>query len=267
MEDKALELRNVSVVRDGRYILRSVDLDIFRGESVAIIGPNGSGKTTLIRLLRGDILPFYDEGSPATIRIFGQERWNIFDIRTRMGIVSSDLHEAFSPDASVFEVICSGFYGTFGLSKDWKITDGMRSKVYGTAVMMGIEDLLTRSIDCLSLGEMRRTMIARALVNDPELLILDEPMTGLDVVMKSKFRRMFDILIRNGVSIVMVTHDPSDIPKVGKVICVRDGGIQSSGSMEDMLTDHNLSELYGESIKVIESEGYYQMYLNGDEQR
>ena len=79
--DKALELRNVSVVRDGRYILKSVDLDIMKGENVAVIGPNGSGKTTLIKLLRGDIHPYYDEDSPASMRIFGMERWNLFDVR------------------------------------------------------------------------------------------------------------------------------------------------------------------------------------------
>ena len=89
--DSALELENVSVKRNGRYILRSVSMTIGRGENVAVIGPNGSGKTTLIKLLRGEILPYYDEKNPAKIRIFGMERWNIFDIRGRMGVVSMDL--------------------------------------------------------------------------------------------------------------------------------------------------------------------------------
>ncbi|MBQ8644364.1 MAG: ATP-binding cassette domain-containing protein, partial [Candidatus Methanomethylophilaceae archaeon] len=93
--EKALELRNVSVVRDGNHILRSVDLDIFRGENVAVIGPNGSGKTTLIKLLRGDIRPYYDEKSPSTMRIFGEDRWNLFEIRGRMGVVSMDLQSMF----------------------------------------------------------------------------------------------------------------------------------------------------------------------------
>ena len=104
--EKALELRDVSIVRKGKYILRSVDLDIFKGENVAVIGPNGSGKTTLIKLLRGDIRPYYDEDHPAVMRIFGMERWNLFDIRGRMGVVSMDLQSMFRPETRVDEVIC-----------------------------------------------------------------------------------------------------------------------------------------------------------------
>ena len=234
----ALELANVSVKRDGNYILKSVDLVIGQGENVAVIGPNGSGKTTLIKLLRGDILPYYDEDSPGTIRIFGQERWNIFDIRKRMGVVSMDLQNRFRPDTTVFEVICSGFFNSLDVFRDNTVTADMAMAAYDAAAMMGIEHVLERQIENLSLGEMRRTLIARAMVTGPDLLVLDEPMTGLDVVMKSKFRSMFDILIRNGVSIVMVTHDLSDIPaSVRRVVMVRDGCIFCDGDKESLLTD------------------------------
>ncbi len=226
----ALELANVSVKRDGNYILKSVDLVIGQGENVAVIGPNGSGKTTLIKLLRGDILPYYDEASPGTIRIFGQERWNIFDIRKRMGVVSMDLQTRFRPDTTVFEVICSGFFNSLDVFRDNTVTADMAMAAYDSAAMMGIEHVLERQIENLSLGEMRRALIARAMVTGPDLLVLDEPMTGLDVVMKSKFRSMFDILIRSGVSIVMVTHELSDIPaSVRRVVMVRDGCIFCDG--------------------------------------
>ena len=234
----ALELANVSVKRDGNYILKSVDLVIGQGENVAVIGPNGSGKTTLIKLLRGDILPYYDEASPGTIRIFGQERWNIFDIRKRMGVVSMDLQNRFRPDTTVFEVICSGFFNSLDVFRDNTVTADMAMAAYDSAAMMGIEHVLERQIENLSLGEMRRALIARAMVTGPDLLVLDEPMTGLDVVMKSKFRSMFDILIRSGVSIVMVTHDLSDIPaSVRRVVMVRDGCIFCDGDKESLLTD------------------------------
>jgi iron complex transport system ATP-binding protein len=234
----ALELANVSVKREGNYILKSVDLVIGQGENVAVIGPNGSGKTTLIKLLRGDILPYYDESSPGTIRIFGQERWNIFYIRKRMGVVSMDLQNRFRPDTTVFEVICSGFFNSLDVFRDNTVTADMAMAAYDSAAMMGIEHVLERQIENLSLGEMRRALIARAMVTGPDLLVLDEPMTGLDVVMKSKFRSMFDILIRSGVSIVMVTHDLSDIPaSVKRVVMVRDGCIFCDGDKESLLTD------------------------------
>lgn len=260
--DKALELRNVSVVRDGRHILKSVDLDIFSGENVAVIGSNGSGKTTLIKLLRGDIRPYYDEEDPATMRIFGMERWNLFDIRSKMGVVSMDLQNRFRDDTKVREVILSGFFNSLDVFRDKTVTDKMESSVVSVATMMGVDDILDREIEFLSLGEMRRALIARALVTDPKLLVLDEPMTGLDIVMKSKFRKMFDILIRSGVSIVMITHDLSDIPdSVSRIVAIKDGAIFRDGKKEDVLTDAVISELYGEPIKVERGNGGYTMRL------
>ncbi len=234
----ALELENVSVKRDGKYILKSVSLTIGKGENVAVIGPNGSGKTTLIKLLRGDIHPYYDEDDPARIRIFGMDRWNIFDVRSRMGVVSMDLQNRFRPDTTAYEVVCSGFFNSLDVFRDMEVTDGMAAAVRDSATMMGVEDVLDRPIENLSLGEMRRVLIARALVTGPDLLVLDEPMTGLDIVMRSKFRAMFDILMEGGVSIVMITHDLFDIPSsMNRIIMIRDGEVFCDGRKEDLLTD------------------------------
>ncbi len=262
--EKALELRNVSIVRNGNYILRSVDLDIYKGESVAVIGPNGSGKTTLIKLLRGDIRPYYDEEDPALFRIFGQERWNLFDIRSRMGVVSMDLQAMFRPDTTVREVICSGFFNSLDVYRNHVMTPEIEAAALRSAVVLGIDDLMERPIENLSLGEMRRALIARALVTGPDLLVLDEPMTGLDIVMKSKFRSMFDILIASGVSIVMITHELTDIPvSVDRVVMVKKGGVYSDGPKEELLTDANISDLFGEDICVECSDGIYRMHLRG----
>lgn len=263
--DKALELRGVSVVRGGKYILRSIDLDIYKGENVAVIGPNGSGKTTLIKLLRGDILPYYDEEHPAIMRIFGRERWNLFDLRSRMGVVSMDLQSMFRRDTLVRDVICSGFFNSLDVFKNHDVTEEMARAVYEAALMMGIDDIMDREIENLSLGEMRRALIARALVTKPDLLVLDEPMTGLDIVMKSKFRAMFDILIERGVSIVMITHELTDIPaSVRRVVMVKNGRIFADGDKDVLLTDSKVSELYGENIKVECQNGIYRMRLADD---
>ena len=259
--EKALEMRNVSVVRGGKGILRHVDLDIAQGENVAIIGPNGSGKTTLIKLLRGDILPYYDEEDPAVFRIFGRDRWNIFDLRSRMGVVSMDLQSMFRPETTVFETICSGFFNSLDVFRNHTVTAEMKAAVLSAATMMGMDDLLQSSIDVLSLGEMRRALIARALVTEPDLLVLDEPMTGLDVSMKGRFRAMFDILIDRGVSIVMVTHELTDIPVgVDRVVMLKDGGIFADGAKEELLNDSQVSELYGDSIRVECDGGIYRMH-------
>ncbi len=262
--DKALELRNVSVVRDGTHILSSVDLDIAKGENVAVIGPNGSGKTTLIKLLRGDIRPYYDEEDPATMRIFGMERWNLFDIRSRMGVVSMDLQTMFGSDTLVREVICSGFFNSLDVFRNYTLTPEMASAALASATMLGIDDLMDRPIGNLSLGEMRRTLIARALVTGPDLLVLDEPMTGLDIVMKSRFRSMFDILIGTGVSMVMVTHELTDIPlSVGRVVMVKDGRIFADGPKDEVLTSDMVSRLFDDDVVVECTDGIYRMHLDG----
>ena len=257
---QALELNNVSVVRNGRRILDRVSLSIADGENVAIIGLNGSGKTTLLKLLRGDIYP-YDDDEPYSMRIFGEEHWNVFELRGRMGIVSMDLQDRFNPLTTVREVIGSGFFGSLDIFRNMEVTPEMEELIKYRAEEMGIDDLLPREIEGLSLGEMRRALIARALVTNPSMLILDEPMTGLDIVMKSRFRRMFDILTATGVNIIMITHDLTDIPhKVGRVIMIRGGKIFGDGPKEEMLTSEKVSEVYGEDIIVECTDGIYRMH-------
>ena len=259
---KMLEMKDVSVVRNGKKILDSIDLSIEENESVAIIGCNGSGKTTLIKLLRGEIRPFYNEESPAVMKIFGDPYWNIFDVRSKMGIVSMDLQSRFEDDTTVSEVIVSGFFGSLDVFRGMTVTEGMISKAHDTAVMMGIDDLLDRTLDGLSLGEMRRALIARALVTDPSTLVMDEPMTGLDITMASKFRKMFDILIDSGVSLVIVTHSLEDIPdRIDRIIMMKGGKIFADGKKTSLFTSKIISDLYDDDIKVKHNNGTYHMHL------
>lgn len=259
--ENALELSNVSVVRDGVRILDRINLTIGQDENVAIIGLNGSGKTTLLKLLRGDVYP-YDDDEPYSMRIFGERHWNIFDLRTKMGVVSMDLQDRFGGMTTVREVIGSGFFGSLDVFRGMTVTEEMEDLIRYRAAEMGIDDLLQRRIEGLSLGQMRRALIARALVTNPRMLILDEPMTGLDIVMKSKFRRMFDILIDSGVRIIMITHDLSDIPlSVDRVVMIKDGKIYDDGRKEDLLNDNKVSGLYGADVKVESTKGIYRMYL------
>jgi iron complex transport system ATP-binding protein len=256
----AVELENVSLVRGDKRILDDISLKIPIGESVAVIGPNGSGKTSLMRLLKGDVRPYYDETKTTTCTLFGKQRWNIFDLRKKLGIVSTDLQSRFADDVTVGAVILSGFFRTMDVYKDHKITDDMVAAAENAAERVGIFDKLLRETGKLSLGEMRRTLIARALVPNPEMLLLDEPMTGLDVVMKSQFRTMFDSLINDGIGIIMITHDLEDIPaNVNRVIMMKDGKIFDDGFKKNILTSSNVSSLFSSAIKVTEENGTYHM--------
>ena len=262
MPEKIVEMKSVSVVHDGKHILKNVDIDIDDSENLAIIGPNGSGKTSFVRLLTGDNRPYYDEST--VFRLFGKERWNIFDLRNRLGIVSMDLQNMFSDTTKVYEVILSGFFGSLDVFRNYDVTEDMKMAAYNSALRLGIEDIMERDIANLSLGEMRRVLIARALVSEPKLLVLDEPMTGLDIVMKDLFRRMFDILISDGVRIVMITHELEDIPScVDRVIMIKEGEKIADGKKEDVLTDANLSRLYDADIEVTKDEHAYHMRIRG----
>lgn len=261
---KALEMRNVSVVKDGNTILDSIDLEVGADENVAIIGPNGSGKSTLIKLIRGELLPYYEEDDPAVMRIFGMENWNLEELRRTMGIVSMDLQSRFSPDMPLYEVMLSGFFGSMGIYRNHKVTEAMAQGVLDAAGMMGLEDMLEASVGVVSLGEMRRALIARALAPKPGMLVLDEPMTGLDVVMRDRFRRMFDIMIPSGINVMMITHELEDIPLgVKRVIMLRGGKKIFDGPKDKVLTSGNLSAVFGEDITVSESGGVYRMRLKG----
>lgn len=258
-----MELKDVSVVRDGKRLLDSVNLEIGSSENVAVIGPNGSGKTTLIKLLRGDIYPYYDEENPPVMKIFGERNWSLYDVRSKMGVVSMDLQNMFSSDTVVRDVVLSGYFSSLDIFRTHEVSEKMIKGAERAMEYMGIENLADRTLESLSLGEMRRTTISRALVTSPKMLVLDEPMTGLDVVMKSKFRKMFDLMTETGVNIIMITHDLTDIPlSLDRIIMIKDGKIYADGPKSEMLTSEKISDLFDESIYVQCDNGLYSMRMN-----
>jgi iron complex transport system ATP-binding protein len=256
----AVEFRNVSLVRDGTKILDGISMNIGTGESVAVIGPNGSGKTSLMKLLKGDARPYYDETKRTTCRLFGEERWNIFDLRKKIGVVSTDLQSRFKETTSAGAVILSGFFRTVDIYKDHVITDDMVAAAEEAAARVGISDKVARDIGKLSLGEMRRVLIARALAPGPGMLLLDEPMTSLDVIAKNRLRTVLDSLIDSGTGIVMITHDLEEIPEgIDRVIMMKDGKIYDDGRKEELLTSDIISSLFSSPVKVVRENGTYRM--------
>ncbi|MCL2143711.1 MAG: ATP-binding cassette domain-containing protein [Methanomassiliicoccaceae archaeon] len=258
MTVNVIEFENVSLVRGGVRILDDISVKISKGESVAVIGPNGSGKSSMMKILKGDARPYSDENKRTVCRLFGKERWNIFDLRKMIGVVSTELQSRFDPAATVADVILSGFFRTADIYKYHDVTDDMVAAAEEAAARTGIADKLARESGKLSLGEMRRALIARALAPDPRMLLLDEPMTGLDIVAKDKLRVMLDALIKKGTAVVMITHDLSDIPNgVERIIMMKDGRIFGDGKKKDVLTSGTMSELYSSPLTVSENNGTY----------
>ena len=200
-----LELNDASVVLGGTRVLDRLTLSIRVGEHTAILGPNGAGKSTFIKLLTLQQYPAVEDESPTTerdpstssgsarapsraegfsraasIRVFGQERWDVFELRSKLGIVSADLHDRFVHGNSNgvltgLDAVVSGFFATHGLFRHQRVTDAMRRQAMEALERVDAARLAHATLDTMSTGEARRVLIARALVHQPAALVLDEP--------------------------------------------------------------------------------------------
>lgn len=260
-EPALLRLTGCVVVRDGRPILDVDDFTLNVGEHVAILGPNGAGKSTLIRLLTRDVRPLaHDDGSPAVL-LLGQQRWAIADARRVMGVVSNALQDDYTVPVSVRNTVTSGFFGSIGLYRHQRVTPGMLDKTEALLALLDIVRLADRTMDTLSTGEARRALIARALVHDPAVLVLDEPTDGLDPSGQYHVLRAISGIARAGHAIVLVTHHVSDIvPEVTRIVTLRDGRIFGDGTKAAMLADRPMSELFGVPAHLQERDGWYRMW-------
>jgi iron complex transport system ATP-binding protein len=245
------------VRRDDRIALDSVTLSIAQGEHVAILGPNGSGKSTLIKLMSRDLYPML-KPEPWALRILGRERWRLFDLRHILGIVSNDWMQMCTLDYSGREIVLSGFFGSVGIWPNHQVTPAMEAKTREVLSLLEISHLALRNTNEMSSGEARRILIARALVHDPQALVLDEPSTSLDLHATHELRQALRRLARNGISIIMVTHHlPDIIPEMERVVLIREGRIYRDGPKSETLTSATLSTLFGIEVEVIERAGYY----------
>lgn len=256
-----LEMKSVTVVRSGKKILDSISLSIEPGEHVAIIGPNGSGKSSLIKTLTKEYHPLAGaEG--LVLKIMGKETWNVFELRKLLGIVSGDLQQTYCRQIRVFDVILSGFFSSIGIYYNHKVTPEMEDRAEEILEFLEISHLADRLMCELSSGEARRVLIGRALVHDPQALILDEPANSLDLKAMNSFRESVRKIAGSGKNVILVTHNLQDlIPEISRVILIKEGKVFRDGRKEEVLTDANLSELFSLSVKVLEKEGYYQAWI------
>lgn len=257
-----LDLTQARVVRDGRTILHVERLTLGLGERVTILGPNGSGKSTLIGLLTRDIRPLAPErGQAPPALMLGRERMDLLEARSVLGVVSFSLQETYDLAIPVLDTVISGFFGSVGLYRHQRVTPAMRTRAAELLATLGIEHLAERTMSTLSTGEARRAIIARALVHDPQTLVLDEPCAGLDPGSAYHVRHAVSDLARQGRGIVLVTHHVDDIvPEMERVVMLKDGHILSDGPVAEQLTDARLTELFGVPAHLQERDGWRRMW-------
>jgi len=258
-----LELRHASVVRGQSRVLDRLNLIIHRGEHVAIVGPNGAGKSSLIRLLTLEDYPLATEGDHPPLRLFGQTRWDAAELRSRMGIVSADVHDRFTDGPWVgqvpaLDVVLSGFFASRGVFQHHEVTEAMREQARDALIRVGALHLAAARLDRLSTGEARRVLIARALVRTPDALVLDEPTTGLDVVARHRFMERVRHVAREHTTVMLVTQHIDEIfPEIRRVIVLREGRVIDDGPKDQVLRGSALPLAFGGPIRVTCEDGYY----------
>jgi iron complex transport system ATP-binding protein len=251
-----LEFENVTVVKGDKKVLDALSVMIHAGENVAVLGPNGAGKSSFIKAITREYYPVITE-DPVTFRIRGRDVWDVFDLRSTLGIVSPDLQYTFMRDLPGREVILSGFFSSIGLFHR-TVTPAMEKKVDEMLVFLGIEHLQYQPITTMSSGEARRFLIGRALVPAPATLILDEPTSSLDLNALHTFRRTLRKIARSGTGIILVTHNLHDIiPEITRVILMKKGRFCRDGPKAEILTDEHIGNLFDVPLRVREEDGYY----------
>ena len=262
-----LQLTNATVIKNGVRILDDLTLTIRTGEHTAIVGPNGAGKSTLINVLTEQDHPLArdpdQDADVPPVQIFGRARWDIFELRSRLGIITADVHQRFvlgnaAGSISGARAVLSGFFATQGFVDEQAVTPAMRTKAAEAIARMEAAHLVDKPLDEMSTGEARRVLIARALVSDPAALVLDEPTTGLDVVARHRFLKLISRIAQGGTTIVLVTHHVEEIiPEIEHVILLKSGRVACAGPKRSTLTSAALSAVYDSPIALQEIDGYY----------
>jgi len=251
-----LEFENVTVWCGTKKVLDSLAITVREGENIAILGPNGAGKSSFIRTILRECYPAAGENN-FIFRMHGKDVWDVFELRSTIGVVSNDLQYTFHRPVTGREVILSGFFSSVGLFHQ-SVTPAMDRKADEILAFLEIEHLKDRPMTAMSSGEARRLLIGRALVHDPKTLILDEPTNSLDLHALHMFRKTLRKIAQSGTGIILVTHNLHDIiPEISRVVLMKDGRFCGDGLKEGMLTDANIGDLFHVPLHVREEGGYY----------
>jgi iron complex transport system ATP-binding protein len=247
-----LHFAQVSVLRDGATLLDRIDWDVSEGERWVVLGANGAGKTTLLQLASANLHP-----SRGTATILGETLGavDVFELRPRIGLSSAALAERLPPSERVRDVVLTASYAMVGRWREvYEDVDSGRADELLAA--LGVAHLATRRFGTLSEGERKRVQIARALMTDPELMLLDEPAAGLDLGGREDLVRRLGVIAldEDAPALVLVTHHVEEIPPgFTHVLLLRGGRVIAGGPLEDTLTAAALGETFGISLQLTRS--------------
>lgn len=253
--DLLIDFKNVSLIKEGKTILNDINFEIRRGENWIIFGHNGSGKTMLLQILEGYLLPTRGE-----ISRFGEKdgESDLRELRKRTGFLSSTIKKFMHNNENVLEAVISGKFASIGIYDAYTPQD--KNKAQELLNSAGILYLKDRTYGNLSDGEKERVLIARALMSDPEMLILDEPCSHLDIPgREGVLKTLSGIHTANpSLSIILVTHHVDEIiPLFKHMLILKDGKVFQSGASDDLLTSETISGALGIGLDVFKQHNRY----------
>jgi len=246
----------VTVKRGNTDILGPISLTFSEGERWVILGPNGAGKSTLLKVLATEVFP-----TSGQVELLNQQlgRVDIFDLRTRIGLCASLRHEQIPDQEKVKDVVLTAAYAVLGRwQEDYDLWDESRA----TALLntFGVRALADREYGTLSDGEKKRVQIARALMSDPEILLLDEPTSALDLAGREDLLARFANFVNDNRApvTIMVTHHIEEIPEgTTHALLLKEGKLAVAGPVAEVITSENISKVFGLSLKVEHSNGRF----------
>lgn len=246
-----VEIAGVTVRRGTALLLDHVDLKVEEGERWVIIGPNGAGKTTLLRVLATQLHP-----TDGIVEILGETLGSVdvFELRPRIGLASSALAEQVPYEEKVADLVVSASYGIVGRWREL-YEDQDFGRAEDLMSLLQVDNMAERRFGTLSEGERKRVQIARALMTDPELLLLDEPGAGLDLAGREALLETLTALAEDPAAptSIMVTHHVEEIPVgITHLLLLRAGKVVASGPLQETLTSENLSRTFGMRLQVQE---------------
>jgi len=260
--DVLLDFKDIYVSYGEAPVLENVNLKVIENQHWVILGANGSGKSTLIKLISNDLYP--NPKYPFKKEVFGKERWNIFELKNNLGIITHDLHNYFVVHGSfltAYEVVISGFYSSIGVFQHQDFTEEQHQKAQDVLSFLEISGIKNKNVHQMSTGQLRLCVIGRALVNDPRALLLDEPTIGLDFKAQHRFLKLLQKLSKT-LSIILVTHHIEEVfDEISHVALMYNKTLFKQGEKQSILTSENLSTIYEIDMNIQQQEGRY--YIQG----
>lgn len=264
MNEKIIDFKNIYVSYEVKPVLENINIEIKQGEHWAILGQNGSGKSTFIKLISNDLYP--NTKYKFQKKIFGKDRWSIFDLKKNLGIITNDLHNYFSEHGNfltAYEVVLSGFYSSIGIFQHQDFTKEQHKRALEVLEFLEISEIKDKRVQHMSTGQLRRCVIGRALVHKPKAFILDEPTVGLDIKAQSSFLNVIRKLSKYS-SIILVTHHFEEVfPEIDNIALVYNKTIFKQGKKRDILNSENISKVFESKIELgCDNQRYYVKTIN-----